>query len=158
MARTIRSLGLYTPKYLTPGKTSLTRLLSLHHAGPISRLKDWLDPANTGQITLQTAKADCSDIVGIDELQAELDNSVIVYPNPSLTGTVWIKVNLADVKDVTVAVMDIKGVQVANYTLGKVISGTYTMNLSGLANGLYLLKFTTNDNVSVSKKVLMSTQ
>ena len=127
------------------------------YAGSASRLKDWLDPNNTGQITLQATKSDCSDmVVGIDELEADLSNSVMVYPNPATTGKVWIKVNLADLKDVHVAVMDIKGTQVGSYTLGKVMSGTYSMDLSGLANGVYLLKFTTNDNVSVSKKVLLS--
>jgi hypothetical protein len=127
------------------------------YAGAVSRLKDWLDPNNTGQITLQATKADCSDMpVGINELETALSNAVMVYPNPSLGGKVWIKVNLADLKDVHVAVMDIKGTQVGSYTLGKVMSGTYAMDLSGLANGVYLLKFTTNDNVSVSKKILLS--
>ena len=127
------------------------------YAGAQSRLKDWLDPNNTGQLSLQATKSDCSDMpVGINELEAELSNAVMVYPNPALTGKVWIKVNLADMKDVNVTVLDIKGAQVGSYTLGKVMSGTYSLDLSGLTNGVYLLKFTSNDNVSVSKKILLS--
>jgi hypothetical protein len=125
-------------------------------AGAQSRLKDWLDPINNGLSSIPPAKYDCSDITGISELESELSNSILIYPNPSTSGIAQLKFNFAEVKDLKVSVLDVRGVKVAEYSIAKVQSGNYAMDLSTLANGIYLLKFTTDDNVSISKKLLLA--
>lgn len=126
-------------------------------AGSKSRLKDWLDPNNSGIVSMGPTKYNCSDMpTDINTMESRLDNSIFIYPNPSTTDKVHMKFNFAEVTDLSVDVMDIRGAKISGYKISKVQSGDYIINLNSLSNGMYLLKFVTGDNVTVTKKVLLS--
>lgn len=122
-------------------------------AGAQSRLKDWLDPGNTGITKLQATKSDCSDQVGVNEVE-QLSNSVEFYPNPS-TGIVHTRVNFATPTNFTVTVFDILGKKQTAYDVNNARTGTYQMNLSHLPNGIYMLNIQSGD-VRTSKKIVIS--
>lgn len=121
------------------------------YAGAPSRLKDWLDPTNSDVMTLGTVAADCTGMVGIDNVEM-LDNSIAVYPNPVTNGILNIAVNLPKQADIKVRVYNVLGSVVKEYTMSKVSSGKFTTDLSSLPTGNYIVKFNA-DNHSIGRKI-----
>jgi lysyl endopeptidase len=127
-------------------------------AGAQSRLRDWLDPVNSGMTSLPATKFDCTDMptVGVNELQKQLEGSVNVFPNPASSGVIKASLNLADISDLNVSFYNVVGAKQGDFQLNGVKSGTYTFDLKNCANGVYLMKITTKDNVSITKRVVIS--
>lgn len=123
-----------------------------------AQLKPWLDPLNTGAIVTNSlaASATCnSPVTGITNRDATFGNGFSLYPNPVANGIVRMRVNLDRNSDLEVAVYDITGSRKATYNLKQVRSGEYTFDMSGYANGAYLISIT--DGTSrTSKKVMLA--
>ncbi len=125
------------------------------YAGAQSRLKDWLDPINSGRLKLPATKSDCSDYnqVGVNEV-AQLNSSIDFYPNPS-TGIVNTRVNFASPTSFTVTVFDVLGKKQTAYDVSNAMSGTYQMDLSSLPNGIYMLNINSG-KTTISKKIIIA--
>jgi hypothetical protein len=123
-----------------------------------AQLKPWLDPANTGAMTTNSlaATATCnSPVTGITNRNAALDNSVSVFPNPVVNGTLRMRVNLDKATDLGVTIYDITGARKAMYKLNAAHSGEYTFNMSGYANGAYLIAVS-NGTATTTRKVMLN--
>lgn len=124
----------------------------------ISKLKPWLDPANTGVITLNPVKSNCTALSGggtsITHNDPKLDHAISVYPNPSALGYVQVQVNLAVASALSVEVYNIDGKRVKTLELGNVQAKTFILPTTGLTPGLYLLKFSDGNSVSTRKLVI----
>lgn len=123
-----------------------------------AQLKPWLDPTNTGAMTTNSlaAAATCNaPTTGITNRNAELDNSVSVFPNPVVNGTLRLKVNLDKATDLQVAIYDITGARKATYQLKGAYSGEYTFDMSSYANGAYLVAVS-NGSATTSKKIMLN--
>jgi lysyl endopeptidase len=121
------------------------------------RLKDHLDPTNSGLLRLGAVNSSCQPVgtpVGIKDLQRELDNAISIYPNPS-SGNVNLKVNLNKPTDLKVEVYNILGAKQGEYSINQARSGDFSINMSTFSNGIYLLKIVAND-VKVDRKVVLS--
>lgn len=126
-------------------------------AGAPSRLKDWLDPNNTGYITLNATTHDCASMsLSINSAQSNFDNSINIYPNPIVSGTLQVSVNLDDFSDLSIAVFDIKGAIVNNFSIPTVKSGIFSFDVSNLTTGVYLLKFIDNKGFMTSKRIVIA--
>lgn len=123
-------------------------------AGSASRLKDWLDPNNTGQMTLATTKYDCSDMSPVNDLEEILQSSISVYPNPS-NGRVVAKLNFAIPTNLIINVTNIYGAVVGSFEIPAAIANEYVMDLSHLASGVYLLQFVTQQ-AQVAQKIVLT--
>jgi hypothetical protein len=124
----------------------------------IRKLKPWLDPANTGTVTISPVKSNCTAIdggTGINVNNNKLDNSIDIYPNPSTSGLVNVKINLASSSDITMDLYDITGKKLKSFQLKDTRTGVYTIDLSQYANGIYMLKCSDGNSVS-SKKIMLS--
>jgi hypothetical protein len=112
------------------------------------QLKPWLDPTNTGVLTLDGAYAPCS--AGSEEIS--IDNLVNVYPNPS-NGVVNIQISELTTETLHYAVYNQFGQLVLN---GSVASGNmnYSIDLSAMAKGIYFVDFTMGVK-KASKKVVL---
>jgi hypothetical protein len=112
------------------------------------QLKPWLDPTNTGVLTLDGAYAPCS--AGSEEIS--IDNLVNVYPNPS-NGVVNIQISELTTETLHYAVYNQFGQLVLN---GSVASGNmnYSIDLSAMAKGIYFVDFTMGMK-KASKKVVL---
>lgn len=122
------------------------------------KLKPWLDPANTGVVKLGPVKSNCTALdggTGISINNNALDNSISIYPNPSVSGIVQVKINLASASNLTMELYDVTGKKLRTYPLSNVRSGTYTIDLSQYSNGIYLLKCSDGTSVT-SKKIMLS--
>jgi hypothetical protein len=122
------------------------------------KLKPWLDPVNSGVVKLNPLKSNCTPVTGgtgISINNNALDNSISIYPNPSTSGLVQVKINLADQSDLTMDLYDITGKKLNSFKVDKIRSGSYTLNLSQYSNGMYLLKCSDGNAVS-SKKIMLS--
>lgn len=122
-----------------------------------AQLKPWLDPTNTGAITTNTiaAAATCSSAVtGISNRNNELDNSISIYPNPVVNGTLRMRANLAKATDLDISIYDVNGARKGVYKVSA-LSGEYTFNLSGYANGAYLVSIS-NGTATTSRKVIVN--
>lgn len=123
------------------------------------KLKPWLDPANTGAVTINAVKSNCTALSGsgtsISTIDNELANSISVYPNPSTTGKVTAQINLQETADLTADVYDITGKKQQSLKLPKVRSGAFNIDLSTYANGMYIINFS-NGSATTAKKVMLS--
>jgi hypothetical protein len=97
-----------------------------------------------------TATVSVGNNVGINDL--ELANAISVYPNPT-SGVLSIEVPVeANVIDVTVSDLTGRMVRKVNVTGMKRI----TLDLNGLAEGIYHLNFFTIDSKATKKVVLLN--
>jgi len=126
-------------------------------ASNFRKLKPWLDPANTGAISLDAVKSNCT--AAPTNIRAnsknELNDALLLYPNPSSTGTFNADVNFSSNTEVRVAIIDLSGSQVATYTFNRLKQGSITLDLSHLPDGVYLARFTSTLG-AVSKKIIIS--
>lgn len=123
-----------------------------------AQLKPWLDPTGTGAMTTNSlaAAATCNaPTTGITNRNAELDNAISVFPNPVVNGTLRMKVNLDKATDLDVTIYDVTGSRKAVYKLNNVYSGEYAFDMSGYANGAYLIAVS-NGTATTSKKVMLN--
>lgn len=93
-----------------------------------SRLKNWLDPNNTNAVTVNYRLNPTASLKDIKEEQ------VTVYPNPS-KGVFTVTINAS----AQYSLYDVVGHQVKT---GGFTSGNNTIDLTGTANGIYILKVT----------------
>jgi hypothetical protein len=119
------------------------------------KLKPWLDPTNSGVMTLDAVKSNCSAGTGIyQNTNSVLDNSISIYPNPVTNGKVTAKVNFPEATDLNVEVYNVAGARLATYNLSKVRTGAYTFDLAHYASGMYILKFSDGHSFSTKKVML----
>jgi len=90
---------------------------------------------------------DCS--LGINE-QGFLDNSLIIYPNPS-NGTINIKSHV-DLGNVKVSIFDINGRNV--YYQDIVLQDIFTINNESLIAGVYIIKIESNNYSHTAKLII----
>ena len=123
------------------------------------KLKPWLDPINSGVVTLNPVKSNCTPLggggTGISINNNALDNAISIYPNPSTSGLVQVKINLGTPSDLTMDLYDVTGKKLNSFKASNIRSGSYTLNLSQYSNGMYLLKCSDGNSVS-SKKIMLS--
>ncbi len=121
------------------------------------RVQPWLDPANTGVTTLDPLTSACEPIqaTSINKISSELDANITVFPNPSYDGNVRLQYNLKAAADLKIAVLDVSGRTVYNSNVDKAGSGSKTLNLSDLPNGMYIIKI--SDGIGyASRKVIIA--
>jgi hypothetical protein len=144
-------------KYVAYSKMSLDWNYSIDGSANYRKLQPWLDPANTGAITLDAVKSNCTGGVSsiTNTANEAFGNSISIYPNPSTTGIVTAKVNFKETNDLTVEVYNVAGAKQNVFTIPGVLNGSFTFNLSQYANGMYLLKFSNGSSVT-TKKIMLS--
>ena len=93
----------------------------------------------------------CSGTTGINNLNKN-NLSLNVYPNPA-SDVVKFTTTFAKASKVDVRIMDITGRVVNTVNLGNVTAGsqTFSIDVSGLTNGSYMLEFTTDDSRGIAK-------
>lgn len=143
-------------RYVAYSKLSLGWDYAQDGAFNFRKLKPWLDPTNSGVMTLNAVKSNCTGGVGITTTASnDFSNSISVYPNPVVTnGIVTAKMNLKQPTDLKVEIYNVAGARQAVYDLTNVQSGSYSFPLNGFANGVYLLKFS-NGDIFATKKVML---
>ncbi len=112
---------------------------------PETRLKDWLDPNNTGQTTTETVQ----NILNAPEF--EDTGSLELYPNPASTTITIIN---SRYPNLTYLFFDILGKEIISGSL----SNTYNnINVESLDKGIYILYlFDPDSNVSTTKKIVIN--
>lgn len=120
------------------------------------RVKPWLDPANTGVMTLDPVTSACAPIqaTAINKINSELDASITVFPNPSYDGNIRLQYNLKATADLKITVLDVSGRTVYNTNVNSAGSGIKTLNLSDVPNGIYIIKISDASGYT-SKKVIL---
>ncbi len=86
----------------------------------------------------------CETVVGVEEINRE--NRISVYPNPATSSTRISSDNLID----NIRVFDLSGKLIFEY---HVASLKYTLDLSEIQNGMYLLEVTT-EKKRITKKLM----
>lgn len=126
------------------------------NAGAASRLKDHLDPLNSGAVKLQPTNNNCTDaftsIKNADQLP---ENVVNLFPNPSFDGQITAKFNFDKNQNVVVTVINVLGQEVNKLYFNGVSSQSYKLDLSNQANGVYMINFNV-DGAQVSKKIIIN--
>lgn len=126
---------------------------------PKRKLKPWLDPANTGVVTINPVKSNCTALDGtgtaIRNVDDELGSAISIYPNPNTSGKVSAMINLPEVTNLTAEVFDVTGKKQQSIQLNHVKSGVFNFDLSSYANGMYIINFS-NGSATAAKKVMLS--
>jgi len=112
---------------------------------PETRLKDWLDPLNTGQSTIGTVQ----NILGIPENQ--IAGTLDIYPNPAST---IITVINSRYPNLNFVFYNIAGQQLMSGSLSNTMN---TLNIENLSEGVYFLYLQDeNTNSQITKKVIIN--
>lgn len=90
--------------------------------------------------------------LGVEDL--ELADLMTVAPNPT-TGVFTINVDLPQNEDISVEVYNAVGQQVVSVVEGNISNGSYVVDLSGHANGIYYVKMNVRGTI-VTKKVMLN--
>lgn len=111
---------------------------------PETRLKDWLDPTNSGQTTIETLQ----NILNVPNF--ELTGDLKIYPNPASTS---ITIMNNRYPHLTYVLSNIMGQRIGSGSLHNTIN---TISVDNLAEGVYLLNLTDEDsNDSMTKKIVV---
>lgn len=133
-----------TYTYTSPGVYSVT--LTMDSAGCI-----FISPAHTVTVTATQSVnpgAPCYVGTGIDEVN--FSNGVSIVPNPT-HGNVAITVNGVE-KNISIKVYNVIGSEVKSFVASDVTSVfTKTFDLSDLANGTYLVKVQSAENIAIKR-------
>ncbi len=98
------------------------------------RLKDWLDPTNSG-VTSLAGRASCS--TGISENNAN-EEKVTLYPSPAHT-EIYLTINTNETVVENVCIYNVMGVLVMSIPSLTIESGKAIINIADLAEGLYFI-------------------
>src|SRR5690606_27574809 len=111
---------------------------------PSARLKDWLDPANTGNTTMETLQ----NILNTPEF--ELIGDLKIYPNPANT-TITVMNNRYP--NLSFQFLNVLGQSMQVGTLSNTMN---TISVDNLSEGVYFLYLKDEDsNDSITKKVII---
>lgn len=136
---------------------------SLDGTTSATRLKPWLDPANSGVTTLNGTNSQCTTMdttgstdtsgngTGVNYYSNDLSDAIGLYPNPTHDGLASLAINLKNQSNLNVEVIDITGKVLKTYDLKNVQSGKYHIDLSTYADGMYILKISNGRAVAVKK-------
>ncbi|MBT32111.1 MAG: hypothetical protein CMO01_20825 [Thalassobius sp.] len=112
------------------------------------RLKDWLDPSNTGVSTLNSI-----DYTGnfITDVEDEVDYTLSIYPNP-VEDVLYIELPI-DVlnSQFNIKLVDTSGKIVINQQFDIDYSGTLSLDLAHLSQGIYVVELNDNELVYRNK-------
>ena len=122
-------------------------------------------PGGTFTVTL-TINNECGTFTIENEVTVDTENStglndlisgeseMVVYPNPS-NGEFTLGYNAAEHGDLNIEIMNIQG-QIVYSNIQNAVNGLnqYSINLDGLAGGVYMIKTTLNNEVKVSRITL----
>lgn len=121
------------------------------------RVKPWLDPANTGVLTLDPVTSACAPIqsTSINKVSSELEANIAVFPNPSFGGKVSLQYNFQYATDLHIAVLDVTGRTVYSGNINRAEKGVKELNLAHVAGGMYIIKVS-SDMGYASKKIMIN--
>lgn len=121
------------------------------------RIKPWLDAGNTGVMTTDPVTSTCESLpsLSINKMRNELDANISFFPNPSHDGKIHLQYNLKNATDLDIFVLDVNGRIVFNRSLKNVMHGRQAIDISGVANGMYVVKISSGIGNS-SKKIMIS--
>lgn len=86
----------------------------------------------------------CETVVGVEQINPDIDISI--FPNPATASTNISSDNLMD----NIRVFDLSGKLLLNENTN---SNFYTLDLSGIKNGMYLLQIVSGNNIEIRKLV-----
>jgi hypothetical protein len=110
------------------------------------KLKEWLDPGNTGQLFMDGSSSPCANSIS-EEI---LDNAITVYPNPT-EGIVNISFDEYKFENAAVLVYNSLGALIEQYNV-KDGATQLEINLAAQPSGLYYVSIH-SDGTTVTKKV-----
>ncbi|MHA7058740.1 T9SS type A sorting domain-containing protein [Aquimarina sp. M1] len=111
-----------------------------------TRLSNWLDPMNTGRVTLNSLSQEI--VLSVDE--NELKNNTTLYPNPS-SGVFNIENNSGS--RLTYNLFNIAGQRIGT---GEVSDQNSVLDISSNGSGVYFISITdTSNNTKITKKIVI---
>jgi hypothetical protein len=154
------------PEYFTGSKITVLYQGDIE-PGTILQNEDIYDPTWENLLIAQTVDIDdiatlaATDFVVCDELMdlplglnndLSLNNGIVsIYPNPA-TDKINLNIELTNTsKEVNVEITDMTGKVVYTTTLKNVLNNKYSINTSSFANGMYIVKVST-DNDAIARK------
>ncbi|MDH7447695.1 T9SS type A sorting domain-containing protein [Aquimarina sp. 2201CG14-23] len=111
-----------------------------------TRLSNWLDPTNTGKMTLEMLSQEI--LLNVDDVDLKEEN-IVFYPNPS-NGILNVANNTSN--KLTYKVFNIAGQNIGS---GEIVQENDTVDISSSANGIYFISVTNEtNNSSFSRKII----
>ena len=114
---------------------------------PANKLQPWLDPDNTGAVTLNSMKYD-GTIVGISHHES---STFEIYPNPTQNGRITIQGEFLP-EQATCNIYNVLGQLVKS--LEVTTDATFSLNVSTLENGVYFIDILGSERAYRSKLII----
>lgn len=112
-----------------------------------NRLQPWLDPDNTGAVTLHSMKYN-GTILGIQQHET---SAFEIYPNPSQDGRITIQGEFIP-EQATCQIYNVLGQLVKNMDV--TTDATFSLNVSDLENGVYFIDILGSERIYRSKLII----
>ena len=112
------------------------------------KLKAWLDPADLDVVTLDGSSDPCGN-VSVEEINSK--NIFSLFPNPG-SGDFTIELINEDIKISTLRIFDAYGKLVKEFNP---LMYPISVNLEDEADGIYTVQIITEDNLSISNKLIL---
>lgn len=119
------------------------------------KLSPWLDPIGSGAMSVDAVSSRCEPLTNVETLAPSFNGDFNVYPNPSTDGNFQLNIKMNEASLANIQVIDINGRQVYFKDLGKLQSQIVNLNLTNLANGMYIIKIS-NEFGQATKKVVIN--
>lgn len=123
------------------------------YTGAVSRLKEWLDPAGTGQDVFFGTDSECTT-VGVTEL-GDLSKNVNIYPNPVTAGRLSVKFDLPKAAPMIINVVDVLGKVLQTREVSGHAAGQVELDVSAYSNGVYFM-VTEIEGQKITKKFVVN--
>ena len=112
------------------------------------QVKPWLDPGNTGAVTLNGSYSPCST-TAVNSIEAE-SNMFNVYPNPN-NGAFNIYMKLDKQTDVKIRVINVVGQVITTKLVSNATENIVDIDMGSQANGIYFVELTAGSKTIVKK-------
>jgi lysyl endopeptidase len=119
-----------------------------------TRLKDWLDPLNTGDTLMNSISTTLKPTAINSPQTRNLTFQIQLFPNPT-SGVLNVKLNSPILQNIKIEVFNLIGFKVSELMLNQAVSGEYKIDLTNNASGIYMVRIS-SDNNSLTEKVLLS--
>ena len=113
----------------------------------VNRLQPWLDPDNTGAVTLRGMKYD-GTIVGVPHYES---STFEIYPNPTRDGRITIQGEFLP-EEASCNIYNVLGQLVKNEKV--MTDATFSLNVSTLDNGIYFVDILGSERIYRSKLII----
>jgi hypothetical protein len=120
---------------------------------PSEKLREWLDPVDTGVLILDGETNPCSVVSVVEYFQ---DSAIALYPNPS-QGEFTLDIQSLGIASPSIEILDVSGKEISSDRfVFRTIQDRMVFNVYQLENGIYLIRISDSTGKVFSQRLFLN--